>query len=287
MLPGRHRRRPQCSAALLDCPLFRHPPHRQKSLFSKTLRFGLRKFLCSFILAAISKPILGVNFHSSNRLLVDLFYCQILDAKTLDDDLLHRTKSLQVPDLHTIIISFPSIVGNVSGKPCPLHGVKHSIETSGHTILAKARRLDSEKHLTAKAEFRSPEKYGIIHQSNLPWASPLHMVPKPDGSWRPCGDYSRLNMVMVHDRYPLPSILDLSPRLHSCRFRLVGRHCKKTPSGSNGTVDIPQTEIIRLFGLFDYLFMSFGLMNAAQTSRGLWITFLVTFHLFSPTWMIT
>ena len=265
MVPGRHRRCRQRSAALLDCPLFRHPPHRQKSLFSKTLRFGLRKFLCSFILAAISKPILGVNFHSSNRLLVDLFYCQILDAKTLDDDLLHRTKSLQVPDLRTLIISFPSIVGNVSGKPRPLHGVKHSIETWGRPILAKARRLDSEKHLTAKAEFRSPEKYGIIHQSNLPWASLLHMVPKPDGSWRPCGDYSHLNMLMVHDRYPLPSILDLSPRLHSCRFLLVGRPCKKTPSGSNGTVDIPQTEIIRIFGLFEYLFMPFGLMNAAQT----------------------
>ncbi len=34
------------------------------------------------------------------------------------------------------------------------------------------------------------------------------MVRKPDGSWRPCGDYRRLNLVMVPDSYPLPNMLD-------------------------------------------------------------------------------
>jgi hypothetical protein len=34
----------------------------------------------------------------------------------------------------------------------------------------------------------------------------------------PCGDYRRLNLAMTHDRYPLPSILDLSNKLHSCKF---------------------------------------------------------------------
>ncbi len=80
----------------------------------------------------------------------------------------------------------------------------NSIETWGSPILAKVRGLDPEKHLTAKAKFRYLETSGIIRQSNLPWVSPLHKVPKPDGSWRPWGEYSRLNMAMVHDQLPSP-----------------------------------------------------------------------------------
>ena len=79
-------------------------------------------------------------------------------------------------------------------------------------MFAKARRLDPDKLRTAKEEFRKLELAGIIRRSDSPWASPLHMVQKSVGSWRPCGDYRRLNNITTDDRYPLPNMQDLSSK---------------------------------------------------------------------------
>ena len=50
---------------------------------TKKLVFGMRTFLCSFILAAVSKPILGIDFLAAHRLLVDPSSRSVLCAETL------------------------------------------------------------------------------------------------------------------------------------------------------------------------------------------------------------
>jgi hypothetical protein len=92
--------------------------------------------------------------------------------------------------------------------------VQHQIITSSQPVFSKARRLDPEKLKIAEAEFQNLEAAGIIRRSDSAWSSPLHMVPKKDVSWRPCGDYRRLNMATVNDRYPLPNIQDFTSHLH-------------------------------------------------------------------------
>jgi hypothetical protein len=91
------------------------------------------------------------------------------------------------------------------------------------------------------------------------------MVKKKDGTWRPCGDYRRLNLQIVHDRYPVPHIWDFTANLSGCRvfskIDLVKGYYQIPVSPG----DVPKTAVITPFGLYKFLFMPFGLKNAAQS----------------------
>ena len=87
---------------------------------------------------------------------------------------------------HQMEKEFPAVFNSSKLLPPVTHDVQHHIVTEGRPAASKYWRLDSVKLQAAKKEFEAMEQQGIVRRSKSSWASPLHMVKKKDGSWRPC-----------------------------------------------------------------------------------------------------
>ena len=58
----------------------------------------------------------------------------------------------------------------------------------------------------------------IIEHNSNDWSSPCILVPKPDGTYRLCTDYRKVNAVTKPDSYPIPRIDDCIDKIGSAMF---------------------------------------------------------------------
>ena len=239
--------------------------------------FGLRRnFNFEFIIADTKHGIIGADFLERYHLAPDLTTRKLLDLNT-GLQISTQLRSSSQPSIYTlstkemdsrvvqIFKKYPDLT-----KPNKSTSVKHNIEhhiltTSEQPIAVRARRLDPQKLSDAKQEFKTMMEMGIIQESSSPWASPLHLVKKKDGRWRPCGDYRRLNNITVPDRYPIRHLHDFTHNLNGCNIFTTLDIVTAYWHIPVAECDRPKTAIITPFGLYEFKKMPFGLKNSGQT----------------------
>ncbi|XP_068207459.1 uncharacterized protein [Palaemon carinicauda] len=174
---------------------------------------------------------------------------------------LNHLSSQQASDLKKLLELFPEICGDV---PTQTSLVDYQLELKPGTEPQKSApyRVSPQKRAILKKETDFLLQHGFAEPSISPWASPCVLVEKPDGSYRLCTDFRRLNEVTVSDSYPLPRVDDLidqvSNAVYVTKIDLL-RGYYQVPLADNTK---PLTAFTTPDGLYQYTVLPFGLKNA-------------------------
>ena len=150
------------------------------------------------------------------------------------------------------------------------HLVKHKIITGDARPIAQAAYRCNPKNMNfLREEITKMEKEGIVRKSVSPWASPVVIVGKKDGSQRLCVDYRKLNAVTKPDAYPLPRIEDILNSFRSAKWFTTLDLASGYWQVAMHPEDVEKTAFITPFGLYEFLVMPFGLSYAPGTFQRL------------------
>lgn len=132
-------------------------------------------------------------------------------------------------------------------------------------VNAKPYRYSPQHKDEIERQAKEMLQSGLIVPSTSPFASPVLLIQKKDGTWRFCVDFRRLNDLTIKNRFPVPIIeeileelagskyfakLDMRPSYHQVRMR---------------PEDEQKTAFKTHHGHYHFKVMPFGLTNAPAT----------------------
>ena len=175
----------------------------------------------------------------------------------------HGVKSSEKEELYALLSEYHEVFSLEDNERGETDLVQLTIDTGDAPPQRQsARRVPFAAQQELAQLLETMQQSQVIQPSESPWASPIVLVRKKDGSLRLCVDYRALNSVTRTDAFPLPRIDDILDRFGEARYfttldlksgywqvRVHPNSCEKTAFITNE-------------GLYEFRVMPFGLTNA-------------------------
>lgn len=186
------------------------------------------------------------------------------DSVTMDDVKLDHLANTEQDRVRTMLREFEGMwqgqLGNVSVTE---HRI--DLEPDARPVRLPPHRAGHKAREVEKAEVDEMLRLDVIEPAATEWSSPVVIVPKPDGKWRFCVDYRRLNAMSLKDSYPLPRMDECIDSLGDAKF-FTALDCNwgfwQIPIREG---DRDKTTFTCHSGTFRFKKMPFGLTNAPAT----------------------
>ncbi|RVW88325.1 Transposon Ty3-I Gag-Pol polyprotein [Vitis vinifera] len=147
---------------------------------------------------------------------------------------------------------------------------KLNVLPAARPVRQKIRRFHPDRQRVIQDEINKLLEAGFIREVSYPdWLANVVVVPKKEGKWRVCVDYTNLNNACPKDSFPLPridQIVDSTSGQGMLTFLDAFSGYHQIPMSPD---DEEKTAFITPHGLYCYKVMPFGLKNAGATYQRL------------------
>ena len=187
--------------------------------------------------------------------------------KDLDQKLSHLDSDKRL-ELKQLILEYEHLFPDI---PSRTDKIFHDVDITDGSKPVKQHpyRMNPVKQQYLREEVQYLLDNDFIEPSQSEWSSPCILVPKPDGTFRMCTDYRKVNSVTKTDTFPIPRIDDCIDNIGHAKYVTKFDLLK-------GFWQIPMTDrakevsaFVTPDGLFQYKVMPFGMKNSPATFQRL------------------
>ena len=170
-----------------------------------------------------------------------------------------------LPGLEQVLKEFADVFPE--DLPCQLppdreFNMKIPIKPGCHPTHQAPYRISEKAAEMARQTLEYLYTHKLARDSTSEYAAPITLVPKPDGTWRFCVDYRKLNSITHEAKYPLPRVEDCLDQLRGARyFSKIDLRSGYWQTRIHPD-DIHKTAFRTPFGHHEWLVMPFGLQGA-------------------------